>query len=127
MSSPEDKEAPRPTSVTEKTLGETVMEALPIPTNTEVVTDPNKVDIAQHVTEEPTLSHSLAIDDHDEKGASQQDHDTEEVVNLGWNEPKQNIIAPLVGGMDNEELWLLIRRFNKVWAFPVRLGARFTR
>ena len=61
----------------------------------------------------PSLSHALAGDDHDTKGFAQLDHDSE-VRDLGWNEPKQDIAAPLVGGMDNEELWLLLRRFDKV-------------
>ncbi|KAM7212950.1 Protein of unknown function (DUF3292) domain containing protein [Rhypophila decipiens] len=60
----------------------------------------------------PSLSHALATDDHDEKGHAQQDHE-KEVLNLGWNEPKEEIAAPLVGGIDNEDLWLLVRRFNK--------------
>ncbi|KAK3400605.1 hypothetical protein B0T20DRAFT_476722 [Sordaria brevicollis] len=59
-----------------------------------------------------TLSHALATEDHKLKGAAQLESE-KEVRNLGWNEPKQEIAAPLVGGIDNEELWLLIRRFNK--------------
>lgn len=50
------------------------------------------------------------------KGLAQIDHGSE-VKDLGWNEPKENIASPLVGGLNNEELWLLIRRFNKV-RFP---------
>jgi hypothetical protein len=65
------------------------------------------------MTDEPTLSHALAQDDHDQKGMAQQDHD-HEVLDLGWNEKKQNIMQPLVGGMDNETLWMLVRRFDKV-------------
>jgi len=64
-------------------------------------------------TEHASLSHSLAVDDHDEKGHAQLDHD-KEVHDLGWNEKKEDIAAPLVGGMDNDELWLLLRRFDKV-------------
>lgn len=59
-----------------------------------------------------TLSHALATEDHKLKGAAQLESE-KEVRNLGWNEPKQEIAAPLVGGIDNEELWLLVRRFNK--------------
>jgi hypothetical protein len=63
--------------------------------------------------EHPTESHALANADHDEKGAAQHDHGETEVKNLGWNEnPKK--IPELVGGLPNEELWTLIRRFNKV-------------
>lgn len=70
---------------------------------------------AASMTEKPTLSHTLAQNalHHDVKGAAQAPHNGD-VVDLGWNEPRENIAAPLVGGMNNEELWLLIRRFNKV-------------
>ncbi|KAL9020838.1 MAG: hypothetical protein Q9185_001909 [Variospora sp. 1 TL-2023] len=58
-----------------------------------------------------TDSHALANADHDEKGAAQtSEHDG--VKDLGWNEhPKQ--VPDLVGGLDNEALWALVRRFNK--------------
>lgn len=58
-----------------------------------------------------TDSHALANADHDEKGAAQfNQHDG--VKDLGWNDhPKE--VPQLVGGLDNEELWTLIRRFNK--------------
>jgi hypothetical protein len=66
----------------------------------------------------PTESHALALDaakaTHPaEAGAAQVPHE-KEVVDLGWNEPKEHIAAPLVGGLSNEDLWLLVRRFNKV-------------
>jgi hypothetical protein len=48
-----------------------------------------------------------------ERGAAQVKHDAE-VVDLGWNESKEHVAAPLVGGLSNEDLWLLVRRFNKV-------------
>lgn len=59
----------------------------------------------------PTDSHALANADHDHKGAAQvNEHET--VKNLGWNH-HPNDVPDLVGGLDNEELWTLIRRFNK--------------
>jgi hypothetical protein len=66
----------------------------------------------------PTESHALAVEaaksTHPaEAGAAQIQH-TEEVVDLGWNEPKEHVARPLVGGLSNEDLWLLVRRFNKV-------------
>jgi hypothetical protein len=70
-------------------------------------------DAAQNLTEEPTASHALAQADIDVKGLAQLPHNAE-VKDLGWNEPPSKIPAPLVGGMDNEELWVLVRRFNKV-------------
>jgi hypothetical protein len=69
----------------------------------------------------PTESHALAVEaaksTHPaEAGAAQVQH-TEEVVDLGWNEPKEHVARPLVGGLSNEDLWLLVRRFNKVRIF----------
>ncbi|KAK8880087.1 hypothetical protein PGQ11_001381 [Apiospora arundinis] len=90
-----------------------IKEFLPIPADTEPVTDPHNHDVSNSMAEEPTLSHALALDDHDEKGIAQQDHFEEDVMDLGWNERKEHIAAPLVGGLGNEDLWLLIRRFNK--------------
>jgi hypothetical protein len=72
------------------------------------------------LTEKPTESHALAMEAaHNpeqlgvQAGAAQVDH-AEEVVNLGWNEPKQAVANPLVGGLSNEDLWMNVRRFNKV-------------
>lgn len=66
-------------------------------------------------TLEPTTeSHALAMADHDDKGAVQLGHDATEVQDLGWNDHPQNVPKPLVGGLPNEELWLLVRRFNRV-------------
>ena len=69
----------------------------------------------------PTESHALANADHAVRGASQLSNsatdgdgegEEDEVRNLGWFE-HPNDIPPLVGGLPNEELWTLIRRFNK--------------
>ncbi|CAK7231880.1 hypothetical protein SCUCBS95973_008071, partial [Sporothrix curviconia] len=99
----------------DKSIGEQIVDALPVPSSTEPVTDPLKTERANHVTDTPTLSHELAVNDHaeHEKGAAQQVHKTNEVADLGWHEKKQDIVSPLVGGLGNEELWLLTRRFNK--------------
>lgn len=61
----------------------------------------------------PTDSHELAHADHEEKGAAQLSHKELEVKDLGWNDEPDEIPA-LVGGLSNEDLWTLIRRFNKV-------------
>lgn len=90
-----------------------MLDVLPVPSTTQPVSEPEKHETANSITEEPTLSHALATDDHEEKGLAQREHD-DEVADLGWNEKKGEISAPLVGGLDNEDLWLLIRRFNKV-------------
>jgi hypothetical protein len=93
--------------------GVAIKDLLPIPDSTQPVTDPEKKEITTTLTDEPTTSHALAMADHEEKGAAQIEHD-EEVVNLGWNEPPAKIANPLVGGLPNEDLWVLVRRFNKV-------------
>ncbi|RYO96734.1 hypothetical protein DL765_011504 [Monosporascus sp. GIB2] len=97
------------------TLGSKLAEMLPTPANTQPVADPANREAAATVAEGPSLSHALvAADDHEEKGAVQlHQHYDAEVVDLGWNEKKEEIVSPLVGGLDNEDLWLLIRRFNK--------------
>ncbi|EDU51375.1 DUF3292 domain containing protein [Pyrenophora tritici-repentis] len=69
------------------------------------------------LTDAPTDSHALALNAAraaapEEKGAAQVGHGSE-VVDLGWNEPKELVAKPLVGGLGNEDLWLLVRRFNK--------------
>jgi len=86
-------------------------------------TDPTETQIEEPSTtllDAPTESHALALQAAkeaapEEKGAAQIEH-AEEVVDLGWNEPKELVARPLVGGLSNEDLWLLIRRFNKVGA-----------
>ena len=61
----------------------------------------------------PSDSHALANADHEEKGHAQQKHEGGEVRDLGWNEHPKDVPMPLVGGLPNEELWALVRRFNK--------------
>lgn len=71
-------------------------------------------DIVDKVEDEhPTDSHALANAETEEKGAAQVNHGAVEVRNLGWNEDSKKI-PNLVGGLPNEELWTLVRRFNKV-------------
>lgn len=94
-------------------LGTAVKDLLPIPENTHHVTDPGKTEVSHTLVDDSTLSHALATDDHEIKGRAQQGHGSE-VLDLGWNQEKQRIAEPLVGGLDNEELWLLTRRFDKV-------------
>jgi hypothetical protein len=76
--------------------------------------------------EHPTNSHELANADHEEKGAAQMDHGQTEVRDLGWNESPSEVPNPVVGGLSNEELWTLIRRFNKVCFRLPRFGSTGT-
>jgi hypothetical protein len=75
--------------------------------------DPPEI-VAGIEEEHPTESHALAAADHEEKGAAQLDHGEPEVRDLGWNEDEKRV-PQLVGGLPNEELWTLIRRFDKVY------------
>ena len=90
-----------------------IKDILPIPDNMDIVTDPEKTETSQSLTDEATISHALATADHDEKGYAQETHD-HEVKDLGWHDPNEKIPDPLVGGLENDELFVLIRRFNKV-------------
>jgi hypothetical protein len=92
--------------------GTTMEDLLPAPAVTQPVDNPQKEETSPTLTEGTSLSHSLATTEHVEKGLAQQDHG-DEVLDLGWNQEKQEVFQPLVGDMDNEGLWLLIRRFNK--------------
>ncbi|KAI2464839.1 hypothetical protein F4781DRAFT_436006 [Annulohypoxylon bovei var. microspora] len=94
------------------TISTKLIDILPIPSTTQSVSEPDKHETANSLAEEPTLSHDLATNDHEEKGLAQREYD-EEVTNLGWNEKKEKFSAPLVGRLGNEDLWLLVRRFNK--------------
>lgn len=64
--------------------------------------------------EGPTESHVLSQVEQDEKGLSQKAGDTAEITNIGWGESPDAIEEPLVAGISNEDLWMLIRRFDKV-------------
>ncbi|KAH6638553.1 hypothetical protein BKA67DRAFT_588836 [Truncatella angustata] len=111
MAAPEETKGHFPSlSSHSEAAGTGLAEFLPIHTD---VADPEHVETANHLSDEPTLSHALAMDDHEEKGAAQLDHFEEDVKDLGWFKKKEDMPGPLVGGLDNEELWLLIRRFNK--------------
>ncbi|KAL2752393.1 hypothetical protein ACRALDRAFT_1065534 [Sodiomyces alcalophilus JCM 7366] len=67
----------------------------------------------------PTQSHELADKSttekpQEEKGYAEVEHGDTEVKNLGWNsESPARVASPLVGGLSNEDLWALIRRFDK--------------
>ena len=96
------------------TGGAVYKDLLPIPTETEPT--PINQERSTHLTDRPSESHALAVDAArapEEKGAAQIAHG-QEVVNLGWNEPTEEVVNPLVGGLSNEDLWVLIRRFNGV-------------
>lgn len=81
---------------------------------TEPRTDTDGGVLADSITEKPTDSHTLAVDAPVVEGGSNP-------VDHGWNEDDPRDVARLVDGLRNEDFWLLVRRFNKVW------GSRFLR
>ncbi|KAI9689787.1 MAG: hypothetical protein M1822_009669 [Bathelium mastoideum] len=89
-----------------------IADILPLPGNTDMVTDPEKMESSPSLADKSTASHALATADHEEKGAAQEDHE-EEVVDLGWKAAKHDVPEPLVARLPNDELWVLVRRFNK--------------
>jgi hypothetical protein len=99
--------------------GVVLKDLLPLPTDVPAATDPEKEEVSHALSEEPTLSHELA-NAGGVGGVVEEKHE-EEVRDLGWNDPPDEIANPLVGKLPNEELWILIRRFNKV-----RRCARFS-
>lgn len=78
---------------------------------TSIMNTPTSSTSASHA---PSDSHALAsADDHELKGAVQTNHEEGEVRDMGWNDHPSDVPTPLVGGLPNEELWTLVRRFNK--------------
>lgn len=62
--------------------------------------------------QETSTSHILATQNHAIKGAAQEAGKEDGITNLGWQKNAKGVDT-LVGGLDNDELWMLIRRFNK--------------
>lgn len=72
----------------------------------------------------PTESHAIAaapVEEHPEShgaihevSAAAAGTDGDEIKDLGWNKKPEAVPSPLIGGLDNEQLWTLVRRFNKV-------------
>ena len=59
----------------------------------------------------PSDSHALAVADHEEKGAAQHNA-SDDVKDLGWDSNPKHV-PTMVGGLPNDELWTLVRRFDK--------------
>ncbi|KAL5872740.1 hypothetical protein ACKVWC_008365 [Pyricularia oryzae] len=96
--------------------GTGIVDLLPIPDNIQPVTDPTRKETSNTLEGDVTLSHALAStdkDNHSTNGVLELNHGRTEAADLGWHEKKQNIAEPLIGGLSNEELWILVRRFNK--------------
>lgn len=74
--------------------------------------------------EGPTDSHILSQVEPQEKGLAHRAGDTDEVTDLGWNASAEDIQEPLIAGLSNEDLWMLIRRFDKVSSKPHPVPSR---
>ncbi|AEO59658.1 hypothetical protein MYCTH_103671 [Thermothelomyces thermophilus ATCC 42464] len=86
---------------------------LPIPATDPTTATPDSQTHTDAAGDGPTLSHALAAETRGAQGPAQPNNNNSSVVDLGWNEKKENIAASPIEGMTNEELWLLVRRFNK--------------
>jgi len=57
----------------------------------------------------PTSSHALAAVDEDEILTLDS-----QAGNLGWNKSPDEMANPIIEGIENDEVWMLLRRFNKL-------------
>ena len=67
----------------------------------------------KHETRMPTASHELANTDPEESGVAQRMNEETEDKDLGWKEDAKAYSDTFLGGLSNDEVWTLIRRFNK--------------
>lgn len=86
----------------------------PSPTLNTGVTMNKSDEMTEPLPEGPTDSHALSQIEPEEKGLTQQTGDSSDVTDLGWSSPADCIEEPLIAGLLNEDLWMLIRRFDKV-------------
>lgn len=86
------------------------------PSNTieNVTNDINKVDILKSELNAPTDSHALAHAEVEEASLIHTSPDDEATADIGWQQQPHEFDEPIIGGIPNEDLWMLIRRFNKV-------------
>ena len=68
-----------------------------------------------------TDSHKLATSEQPISGAVQEAGRLDTITNLGWQANAKGVDT-LVGGISNEDLWTLIRRFNKVRCLPLNIS-----
>jgi hypothetical protein len=62
----------------------------------------------------PTDSHVLSQVEQEDKGLIQRAGETTDITDVGWNNLADHT-EPLIAGLSNEDLWMLIRRFDKVF------------
>ncbi|KAH8424100.1 uncharacterized protein LDX57_001857 [Aspergillus melleus] len=61
----------------------------------------------------PTDSHLLSQLEQDEKGLAEKAGITQDVSDIGWGQSHDDFEERIVSGLSNQDLWMLIRRFNK--------------
>ncbi|EED19877.1 conserved hypothetical protein [Talaromyces stipitatus ATCC 10500] len=85
------------------------------PTNTigNVTADINKVDIIKSETDAPTDSHALAHAEVEETSLIRKLPGDEATSDIGWRQQPDEFDEPIIVGISNEDLYMLIRRFNK--------------
>ncbi|KAJ7262333.1 hypothetical protein C8J57DRAFT_1513345 [Mycena rebaudengoi] len=88
-----------------------VRDFLPIPDTVAPVTDPEHKEVAHSITQSPTDSHALAQVEREDKEQRRRGTTLRCWTWGGTSTPTR--WKPLIAGLENEELWLLIRRFNK--------------
>jgi hypothetical protein len=79
-----------------------------------VTSDINKVDILKSEINAPTDSHALAHAEVEETSLIHNSPGDEATADIGWQQQPHEFDEPIIGGIPNEDLWMLIRRFNKV-------------
>ena len=73
--------------------------------------------------QDSSTSHQLATGQHELRGAVQEAGKEDRTSNLGWQANAVGV-DQLVGGLPNDELWTLVRRFNKVSASSLHPSTR---
>lgn len=79
-----------------------------------VTNDINKVENLKSEHNAPTDSHALARAEVEEPSLIHTSPDDEATTDIGWRQQPHEFDEHIVGGIPNEDLWMLIRRFNKV-------------
>lgn len=63
----------------------------------------------------PTNSHAISQAVSDEEGLVQKAGASQEVSDIGWEHGPGEIGEQIVPGLANDDLWMLLRRFDKVF------------
>lgn len=69
-----------------------------------------------------TESHRLSNEEQDGLVVAKPPDDPAAVVDLGWCRPSAQFEESLVAGLSNEDLWMLMRRFDKVSVYTNLVG-----